>query len=512
MTVLGVFNFKNNKLSLKVREKMGTVNKEIDEFDNRTTFIEDEELFSDKKYLKRKADKVKGINFVSLPFLLRRDCEVKFAHINLLLHYLIAFLVIVLAGWVYKLKLIPVLVLCCTYLIFGPSLVYFHYRKKYEKKKFSDCVRYIEQMLYSFTRKSKIITALEESRLVIDGDTGKAIDFAINKLRHGSAEADSTIYETALKEIEAVLPCSRVKNLHEFLSEVENVGGQHTTALDIMLNDLREWDIRTTQFQQNQSIKGTGMLVSVLMSLGTCWFMSNILPADMGGDISGFGLYQVLTTISIIVMFFIYRMAARKLTRSWIIDDVEIDPDIINQDCESIKKYYDEKQGVKPVFALFRIQKELTKKFPRWVLRFALLASTRAIPAALRDSIASCPNIMRAELEKLTKAIDENPTGIEPYLDFFGYFEKKDLTQIRSMMLMVYSLSEYGSTEIDKHVLSIVKRNYALQAEAEKIQDDERLAKFSLFTTIPMIIACVVMMIDVAMIVINMINTVSAGM
>lgn len=509
---MGFFNFKKLDFRQKVQEKVKNVNKEIEEFDNRTTFIEDDALFSDKKHLKKKADKVKGINFFSLPFLLRRDCEVKYGHINLLLHYLVAFLIILLIGWVYKLKFVPILVLGCVYLLFGPSLVYFHYRKKHERKKFSDCVRYIEQMLYSFTRKSKIITALEESRLVIDGDIGKAIDFAINKFRHGEAEANSTIYESALKEIEALLPCSRVKNLHEFLSEVENVGGNHTVALDIMLDDLREWDIRTNQFQQNQTVKGTGMLISVLMSLGTCWFMSNILPADMGGDISGFGLYQVLTTISIIVMFFIYRLAARKLTRSWILDDIEEDQNVIDQDCESIKKYYDEKKGVKPVFALFRVQKELTKKFPRWVLRFALLASTRAIPAALRASIDTCPNIMKAELEKLTRAIDENPTGIEPYLDFFGYFEKKDLTQIRSMMLMVYSLSEHGSEEIDQHVLSIVKRNYALQAEAEKIQDEESLAKFSLFTTLPMIIACVVMMIDVGMIVINMISTVSANM
>ena len=465
-----------------------------------------------KKYLKKKADKVKGINFVSLPFLLRRDCEVKYTHFNLLLHYLIAFLVIVLVAWAYKLKVVPVLVLCCVYLIFGPSLVYFHYRKRHEKKKFSDCVRYIEQMLYSFSRKSKIITALEETRLVVDGDIGKAIDFAINKFRHGSSDPNSTIYESALKEIEAILPCSRVKNLHEFLAEVENVGGKHTTALDIMLDDLREWDIRTNQFQQNQAIKGTGMLISVLMSLGTCLFMTSILPADMGGDISGFGLYQILTTITIVVMFFIYRMAARKLTRSWVVDDVEVHQDIIAEDCESIKKYYDERKGTKPIFALYRIQKELTKKFPRWVLRFALLASTRSVPAALRASIDTAPNVIKGELEKLTQAIDKNPTGIEPYIDFFGYLEQKDCTQIRSMMLMVYSLASYGSGEIDKHVLSIVKRNYALQAEAEKIQDEESLAKFSLLTTIPMILACVVMMIDVGMIVINMISTVSAGL
>lgn len=110
------FNFKNNKLRLQFQEKVESINKEIDEFDNLTTFIEEDAIFSDKNYLKKKADKVKGINFFSLPFLLRRDCEVKYTHINLLLHYLIAFLVIVVVGWAYKLNVIPVLVLGCTYL------------------------------------------------------------------------------------------------------------------------------------------------------------------------------------------------------------------------------------------------------------------------------------------------------------------------------------------------------------------------------------------------------------
>lgn len=481
---------------------------ELADLENRTTFIEDEALFSNNKNLKKKADKVRGINMFSLPYLLKRDCETKYSYMDLLLHYLIAFLAIAVIGWAFKLQLVPVFILCFIYLLFGPSLVYFHHRKKYEERNFAKCVRYIEQMLYSFTRKSKIITALQESRIVIDGNLGQAIDFAINKIRFGSPDKDSNIYESALKEIEAVMPCSRVKNLHEFLAEVENVGGRHTTALDIMLEDLREWDIRTNQFQKNQAVKGTGMLASIIMSLGTCLFMTNILPADMGGDISGFVLYQMLTTVAIIVMFFIYRLASRKLTRSWIADDVEADQESIREDCEKIREYYETEKGSKPVLAIHRIQKELTKKFPRWVLRFALLASSQSIPSALRNSIESSPNVMRVELEKLTEAIDENPTGIEPYLDFFGFLDRNNMTQIRSMMLMVYSLSEYGSEEIDKHVLSIVKRNYSLQATAETIQDEEKLAKFSLFTTLPMILACVIMMADVAMIVINMINTV----
>ena len=510
-------------------------NQEIEELENRTSFVEEEEIeepsdktetetplyepspdeiieegeFSENKRFKKKADKVRGINFVSLPMLLKRDCDKKYTYFDLLLHYLIAFLAVVVLGWIFKLKLTAIIVLCIVYFIFGPSFIYYHYRKKYEERLFASCVRYIEQMLYSFTRKSKILTALEECRLVVglDGNLGKAIDFAINKIRHGTSEK-TDIYSAALKEVEAILPCSRVKNLHEFLAEVENVGGKHMTALDIMVDDVREWNVRTGQFQKNQKVKGTGMLFSILMSLGTCLFMSNILPADMGGDISGFGLYQWITTIAIIVMFLMYRLSERKLTRSWVADEQEVDQDQLDADYEKIRVYYEEKEqkGVKPFLAISRVEKELEKKFPRWVMRFALLASSQSIPSALRNSISSCPNVMRHELEKLVLAIDKDPTGIEPYLNFFGYV---DVPQVRSMMLMVYSLSEYGSDEIDKHILSIVKLNYALQATSETIMNEEKLARYSLYVTAPMIFACVVMMVDVGMIVFNMIDTVA---
>lgn len=503
--------------SLKKRKE------ELEALENRTTFVEeDEEViyqpsgdiieageYSQNKRLTKKASTIHGINIISLPVFLMRDCEKRYSYVNLLLHFLVAFLGIAVVGWIFKLQVKFVIALFVIYLFCGPSLIYFHHRKKYESQLFSECVRYVEQMLYSFTRKSKIITALQETRLVIDGRLGKAIDFAIDKIQNGTPE-EGNIYSAALKEIEAILPCSRVKNLHEFLAEVENVGGQHSASLDIMLEDLREWDVRTGQFQENQAVKGVGMLLSILMSLGTCLFMTNVLPADMGGDISGFGAYQWITAITLVIMFFIYRVVARKLTRSWVTDDVEADPEQIDQDCEKIRTYYEEKKGVKPILAITRIKTELEKKFPRWVMRFALLASTQSIPSALRGSIDSCPNVMRAELERLVEGIDQNPTGIEPYIDFFDYI--KDMPQLRSMMLMVYSLSEYSTKDIDKHVLAIVRRNYLLQATAEKIENEESLAKFNLYVTIPMILACIVMMIDVAMIVLNMISTVTAGL
>lgn len=453
---------------------------------------------------RRVANKVRGVNFLNLTTYLKNDCELEYSTLKLIIHYAIAFTVIALIGLLYTLKLPYVLILCLVYFVFGPSLIYFSHRKKYEKKKFAAAVQYTEQMIFSFTRRPKLLNALEETRVLMSGKIAEAIDYAITVIRHGKSKEN--LYEEALKEIENLYPCARVKNLHELLIGVEKDGGECSAALDIMLEDVREWDVRSNNFQQEQSVKGVSMIVSILMSLGVCFFMTNILPDDMGGDITGFGLYQILTTISLVVMFFIYRLSARKLTSSWVNDDLGEDEYRIKADYKKVRAYAENPNGkIKPILAITRMQTAMDKAFPRWVTRFALLASSRPIRVALIESIDKAPVVMREELQKLNQGFEEDPNSIQPYVGFFKDFE---LPQVRSMMMMVYSLNTADTKDIERHIMSIVKRNHLLQATAEKIEYDEKMAMFTLFTTIPMLLACVIMMIDVAMILLNMMNTV----
>lgn len=461
-------------------------------------------IFSKIKAKRKVANKVKGINFLNLPTYLKNDCEMEYATTKLILNYVIVFIVIALLGILYSLKWPYVLILCLIYFIFGPSIIYFNYRKKYEKKKFTACVRYIEQMIFSFTRHSKLLNALQETRVLLTGKIGDAVDNAIVKIQHG--KGSKNLYQEALHDIEEIYPCGRVKNLHEMLIDVERVGGKYSSALDIMLEDVREWDVRTNNFQQEQTVKGISIIISILMSLGVCFFMSNILPDDMGGDISGFAVYQVVTTLSLIIMFFIYRFSARKLTSSWVSDDLGEDAAQIKSDYDKVKKYVDNPEGkIKPIFAITRIQTAMEKAFPRWVMRFSLLASNNTVSVALSESTNSAPLVMKEELERLSVNLEENPADIQPYVDFFKGF---DLPQVHSMMMMVYSLGSADTKDIEKHILSIVKRNHLLQAAGEKIEYDEKMAMFTLFSTVPMLLACVIMMVDVAMIVFNMLNTV----
>lgn len=455
---------------------------------------------------RRVASKFKFISFLNLGNMLKKDCETEYGVSKLVINYAIAFVLIALIGLLYSLKLPYVLVLCLTYFVFGPSLIYYRIRKKYEQQKFASSIRYIEQMIYSFTRKAKILTALEETRMLMSGKIVEAIDYAITVLRHGKSK--DNIYADALKSIEDFFPCVRIKNLHEFLIEVERVGGRHTTALEIMLDDAREWDVRVNNFRQERAVKAVSLLISIFMSLGVCFFMTNILPDDMGGNITGYLLYQVLTTVSLIVMFLIYVFASQKLTRSWVNDDLGEDEDQILADYKKVKEYYADPKGkIKPVLAKTRMKTALEKAFPRWVMKLSLLASTKPIAVAMVESVDEAPAVIRCELAKMAAAIEENPTSIKPYVDFYEEFAE-DVPQIRSLMMMIYSLSEADSSQADKHVLSIVKRNHVLQATAEKIENDDKMALFTLYTTLPMLLACVIMILDVAMIVLNMLNTV----
>lgn len=452
------------------------------------------------------ANKVSWIHFLNISDLLKEDCEMNYGVKNIVINYVIAFILIALTGLLYELQFPYVLMLCLVYFIFGPSLTYYRHRKKYEQKNFTNVVRYIEQMIYPFTRRSKLLTALEETSLLLSsGRIGQAIEYAIDKLRHGKSKTNN-LYSDALSQIEALYPCTRVKNLHSFIVDVERIGGKHSTAMDIMLDDVREWDVRTNNFQQERVVKGYSLLLSIFMSLGVCFFMTNVLPDDMGGNISGYALYQVLTTISLIVMFLLYLFGSRKLTRSWVNDDLGDDEQRIKSDYETVKKYYENPAGkVKPIFAITRMQTALEKAFPRWVTKFSLLASTKTVPVALTESAADAPIVLQGELNTLIAAIEKDPASVAPYVNFFKDY---DMPQIRSMMMMVYSLGSADNKDIEKHILSIVKRNHLLQATAEKLENEQKLSMFTLYTTVPMLVACVVMMIDVAMIVMNMLNTV----
>ena len=126
---------------------------------------------------------------------------------------------------------------------------------------------YIHQMIYSFERQPKILTALEDTLKVTDHKMKNCIIAAIQEMQYGTTK---DVYRMALKNIEKEYACSRITTLHTFLTQVEEKGGEYKSSLEILRCDADHWVKRVYQFQEEiRRIKQTtaiGVVLSFLMA------------------------------------------------------------------------------------------------------------------------------------------------------------------------------------------------------------------------------------------------------
>ena len=82
----------------------------------------------------------------------------------------------------------------------------------------------MEQLLYSFRRQPKILTALQDTLLLFQEDENKelreAIENAIEHIQNATGTGD--VYEEALAIIEKDFGCKRMLKIHNFLRQVES--------------------------------------------------------------------------------------------------------------------------------------------------------------------------------------------------------------------------------------------------------------------------------------------------
>ena len=97
---------------------------------------------------------------------------------------------------------------------------------------------YIHQMIYSFERQPKILTALEDTLKVTDHKMKNCIIAAIQEMQYGTTK---DVYRMALKNIEKEYACSRITTLHTFLTQVEEKGGEYKSSLEILRCDADHW-------------------------------------------------------------------------------------------------------------------------------------------------------------------------------------------------------------------------------------------------------------------------------
>ena len=140
----------------------------------------------------------------------------------------ISYLAMLVFCYVFKLRLLCIAIVAAVITLLLPSIFMAQFRNMYETKRFEDVNAYLEQMLYSFRRQPKILTALQDTLILFseNKESGfyKVINEAIQYIQAG--QSNGNIYKEAFAIIEKEYGCKKVEKIHNFFIKVEQDGAK----------------------------------------------------------------------------------------------------------------------------------------------------------------------------------------------------------------------------------------------------------------------------------------------
>jgi hypothetical protein len=467
---------------------------------------------------------------------------------KILMHYLIAVILAVAVGMVFKLKFYLIGVIVLAAIIFTPSIILTSVKGMYEGKRFYDVANYIETLLYSFRRKEKILDALEDTYTSYEKDKGKMGDCiakAINHIKFSNSVGD--VSKEALSIIEDEYEHNeRMVNVHNFLIAVENNGGDVRRPVDLLLKERNMWDERNHSFQKEKTTVRRNIAISIICSVGLCVFLLYILGTGQMAelDIIHNNLVQITSTVAIIASMGMYVMAINKLSQSWLAKNTKY------SDYQVLRNYFNAKdfdfvsemkssllfsvigvllivlgisRGIKVTIILgaaltiFFIcapliahstakkvtNKEITKAFPEWLMNVALLMQQDNVQVAIAKSVNTAPAVLRPDLTKLVKDFYKEPNSIKPYQNFLSDF---DFPEIQGAMCMLYSITETGDDAGGEQINDLIDKQNILMDKAERTANEDTIASYSAYQMMPMLICIFKALLDMTVLVMGLMS------
>lgn len=448
-------------------------------------------------------------------------------------------------GFLFQLKWYFNMVIIMTCILCVPVIFYVSRKNMYESKRFHDVTNYMEQLLYSFRRKKKILTSLEDVSVSFEGDTGnmkKVIDEAIEYIR--TSETSGDIYREALDIIENEYSNDRLRNVHNFLIAVENNGGAVENPVDLLLDERAMWDQRVHSFQKERNATKRNITLSICFSLCLCFFILFILNSDSLSKLQIIQnpIVQITSTLVILFNILLYTKIINKLSQSWLKHEKK------HSEYQVLKDYFyvtefDKKKEIKTsiifslvfvplivigfvisnyillaigviafLFCLFSSTisyrasrkstiKEIEKTFPQWLMELALILQGDNVQVAISKTLETAPVVLRPELHKLVDGFEKEPHSIIPYNNFLKEF---DLPEIKSAMRMLYSITTTGTGNVDEQITDLIKKQNVLMDKSEKISNEDHLAGFSTLSMIPMLFCILKSVADMTILVFSL--------
>ena len=410
-----------------------------------------------------------------------------------------------------------------------PFMISSQFKYIYEQKRFNELCIYMEQMAYSFKKKPKILSALKDTAEITNGKINKLINKAINMIEQDFTD---NLYADALHIIGKEYECSRIIQLHRFLCKVEEQGGEYHNSMDILIDDIAQWTQRTFVFQKERAEIKRKIMISLVISLGICSTTLLMIPAEL--DITSGIVYQIFTTLTLVVFVGIYTLTQTKLNGSWLENDAIKNEKQIRKDyklchttiSEDVMKKSKKKVMIMSPILLFaiisksipgiaatgilmffvyqgpknqlkmamkRTTREIEKEIPGWCREIALNLQTENVYNAIAITVNDCPVVLESAIAELIDEISLNPASVVPYNDFLSEF---NIPEVNRMMKTLYSLSEYGVQDAESQINKIIVQNNAMLAKAETLKNEDSLAGINFIILIPMVLGSVKMMVD----------------
>lgn len=441
-------------------------------------------------------------------------------------------------GYVYRLKLVAILIVLGAEAVVFPIWLRINKKAKAEKIRFAEANMYMEQILYSFRKNPKILSALKDvEKLFPNGNMRKCLQKSIEYMQETYGE--DLLMEKALGIIEEKYPAQRITYAHRLMLKVERLGGNCETSIRILLADRNIWEKETTAYEKRCNTQKHNIAAAILLSCMLCLMTPFLCQGALQKiNITDHFIYQVTTVCLFLCSMIIYLYAEKYFSRDWLQAKVYRSGKNVLQKYEKVICYDVSKERRKSflwatpigglmifmgrsghiksvmglsllfLFLLFQhrvdyvlakriVVHEIRKVFPDWLMEVSLLLQTENVANSIKKSITHAPVILKPELNFLVQKLESAPESNIPYAEFLQEFA---IPEVASAMGMLYSISDGSGSDALIQMGEILERNAQWMGNAENLSNRDKLAKMYLLFLLPALLGALKMMVDMTLI------------
>lgn len=447
-------------------------------------------------------------------------------------------------GILFQLKAAYFTLIMVTVIIMFPTFVLMMYRQMFEQKRFADAVTYAEQVLYSFQKNRKIVSALRETAEIFeDGKMRMAIEDAVEYLENGFEKTEAGVLREALSIIEKTFDCTKIRMVHSLLVNSEEHGGEMDTSILLLLDDIEVWKRRRYKLQAEKKASHKDNIISIVVATMLCIMalyalnsMAAMFPNAGGVDIFSEEVIQVSSFVFLLFLLYVLFKSFKNLTINWLKNETLYDETYIMSCYRKINDYDEGRERKKSIiisfvlgfcavgFLAFRhlgfgvacilmagvmliqhkitlnmakrdVNDELYMELPQWLMEISLLLQNNNVQVSIIKSIDDAPPLLQVELLMLAERLELAPDELLSYVKFCKRF---DVPEVQRCMKILHAISESGTGNSKVQINNLVKRVQEMQEMADNIRTKELAFQMKMLFSYPVIGATGKLLLDLS--------------